>query len=815
MAFMKPKRLSEGFTDFSNISTVRSVGSESKAQIVERLSQKPDMSKIKVRHAKPKLNPFDHNFRKRVAVYCRVSTDKISQTPSLVTQRNYYINYVRMRKDMHMQALYWDKGISATSLQRRAGLVRLLRDAQKGYFDVIIVKNLSRLSRNLMDCMRIIYFLRELPHPVGIIFEEEKLFTLDSRADFMLQMLAILAQEESHKKSEAITWSIRKRYELGLFMKFDVLGYRRETTNKLKINPEEAPTLQLIFTMYLAGCNPTMIAEVLNMLKLKKHSHEYVDGKRFREGKVDWTKSSVINVLKNEKCCGDVEAQKTVTPSFLDHKSVPNTGQAPSYHAVNQHDAVVDPADYYLAQRLMFANRRGWKHGIQEMKIYDSGCLLGGVSTVPNWYGFTAEDYNRACLRAYGTEEQRLQEIEKQIMKDNEEFEENDKEENSIVDTDTDNKVCDFPEMLAVDSDDYESFPEENVSETTEDTHPSESFAKHVKTLREELKKTRIENAPNIETCRAEFFPLTEKVCITFDHLGSTFNKFSFNRLNEGSDSVITDVEMIYNPVEQALIVRKAQGSTPKTVNWVKGKNNKYDMKRCCTKGLSSSIYQNMKWNPSYKYRIVGRAFEYSGETMLIFFLDSFTEIVPAKVFKQEEKKEATQRKRKRKFEDGALDDDIVLPELEDIKFEEGTDITERRSSVIYFYGNTLKDERELTLKDLGKDKYSAERISHMLKNGLKPAEGWEYLKGMAVMGKNRLTIFPESWADSFGDNASNNRDERLKAYLKRAGPSGAAESSESVGSMGKGKPYGWTVGLMLPTMDTVNEMIAELKSSA
>ena len=102
-----------------------------------------------------------------------------------------------------------------------------------------------------------------------------------------------------------------------------------------------------------------------------------------------------------------------------------------------------------------------------------------------------------------------------------------------------------------------------------------------------------------------------------------------------------------------------------------------------------------------------------------------------------------------------------------------------------------------------------------MLKNGLKPAEGWEYLKGMAVMGKNRLTIFPESWADSFGDNASNNRDERLKAYLKRAGPTVSAESSESLGSMGKGKPYGWTVGLMLPTMDTVNEMIAELKSSA
>lgn len=111
-----------------------------------------------------------------------------------------------------------------------------------------------------------------------------------------------------------------------------------------------------------------------------------------------------------------------------------------------------------------------------------------------------------------------------------------------------------------------------------------------------------------------------------------------------------------------------------------------------------------------------------------------------------------------------------------------------------------MKDESKLTLEDLGNDRYSAERISRMIERGLEPAEGWEYLKGMAVVSKHRLIIFPEAWVDSFGDNVLNRRDERLQTYLKRAGP------------IEEGTAYGWTVGVKLPTMKMVEEKIEELK---
>ena len=57
------------------------------------------------------------------------------------------------------------------------------------------------LSRNLMDCMNIVKELRNLEHPVGILFETENMYTLGENMDFTIQILSLVAQEESHRCS--------------------------------------------------------------------------------------------------------------------------------------------------------------------------------------------------------------------------------------------------------------------------------------------------------------------------------------------------------------------------------------------------------------------------------------------------------------------------------------------------------------------------------------------------------------------------------------------------------------------------------------
>ena len=85
MDFAEPKSLAEGFTDFSSLIASSPSGPETKEQVIQRFTQVRDMSNITVIPAKPDINPFDTNVRKEVAVYCRVSTDNISQTPSFLT----------------------------------------------------------------------------------------------------------------------------------------------------------------------------------------------------------------------------------------------------------------------------------------------------------------------------------------------------------------------------------------------------------------------------------------------------------------------------------------------------------------------------------------------------------------------------------------------------------------------------------------------------------------------------------------------------------------------------------------------------------
>ena len=806
MEFERPGRLADGLGSFSNIIQNIPVGPETKEQIYERLYRNRDMSKITVTPAIPDVNPFDPRFRKRVAIYCRVSTDNLAQTPSFITQQKYYLKYVRERPELRMVAMYKDEGLTATSIQNRGGLVRLLRDAEMGKFDMIIVKNLSRLSRNLMDCMRIIFKLRMLPKPIGILFETEKLYTLNRENDFTLQILALIAQEESHKKSEAVTYAQRQRYEQGNFMVFDILGFDRVGVNKIAINPDEAWTVRLIFMMYLAGYDPTEIADTLCSLGRKKHTHHYVDG-RVREGDTNWNRNSVINVLKNEKQCGNIDAQKTVTPSYLDHKAVKNVGQAPRYHAEDQHNQIIEPPDFYTVQKMLASNRGGWKYGLQNLEIYNNGIFSGGVLTIPNWYGFNSEDYNRACLRAHGIDETTLEEIEGRIRNEN---------NNTRM---TPQPVPEeIPSMIEVDSDDYENFPEEKMSEndTSEIEKPKESFFSWVAHLRErEAAKKKVNklrwgktDLTNIEYCRGEFFSLREKIMLTMDHRGIQFNKFAFIRLSEGAGEPVLQIELIYFPLEKMLIFRKADKESPSTIGWVKENNGKFFMKRCGTKGVSDSIYTNMSWNTEYKYRIIGRAVEHGRETFLVFFLDQPIKNVPInKNVIENSIKEKPNRKKKRSFVDGYLPEDIILPDLDDISLVETAlprQIKDNpKSDAIYYDEQTNKDETSLTLEDLGPDRYSPERIRHLMQRGLSPAEGWSYLQGMASIHKNSFSIFQEDWADNFGSNIYDGRDAQLQLYL---------DSRDNIDS--DPVPYGWTVGLHLPTKETVKESIANLRNS-
>lgn len=99
-----------------------------------------------------KIDALGANRKKlRVAAYVRVSTDSDDQLVSLETQKNHYESYIKARSDWDFAGLYYYEGISGTKMAKRDGLLKMLEDCDKGKIDYIIVKSISRFSRNTVE----------------------------------------------------------------------------------------------------------------------------------------------------------------------------------------------------------------------------------------------------------------------------------------------------------------------------------------------------------------------------------------------------------------------------------------------------------------------------------------------------------------------------------------------------------------------------------------------------------------------------------------------------------------------------------------
>lgn len=75
-----------------------------------------------------------------IAAYCRVSTDKSDQLNSLETQKEFFLEYTKRTGD-NLVKLYADEGISGTKIKNRKEFQRMLADAEKDLFDMVVVKD--------------------------------------------------------------------------------------------------------------------------------------------------------------------------------------------------------------------------------------------------------------------------------------------------------------------------------------------------------------------------------------------------------------------------------------------------------------------------------------------------------------------------------------------------------------------------------------------------------------------------------------------------------------------------------------------------
>jgi len=173
----------------------------------------------------------------RVAAYARVSTDSREQLVSLDAQRSHYETSIKSNPNWEYVGLYYDEGVSGTSMAKRDGLIKMLDDCEAGKIDFIIIKSISRFARNTTECLEAVRKLIKLK--VFIYFEKENINTGDMENELLLTIFSSLAESESISISENEKWSIEKRFQNGTYVvAYPPYGYKNED-GLMVINEDE------------------------------------------------------------------------------------------------------------------------------------------------------------------------------------------------------------------------------------------------------------------------------------------------------------------------------------------------------------------------------------------------------------------------------------------------------------------------------------------------------------------------------------------------------------------------------------------------
>ena len=136
----------------------------------------------------------------RMVGYGRVSTDHEEQRDSLEHQQAFFQDFARARGHTLVR-VYADQGISGKWLKKRDGFLQMLRDAERGEFELVVVKDISRFARNTVDSLESIRRLKALG--IECIFVNNSLKVL-GESEFIVTIMAAIAQEESANLSKRV-----------------------------------------------------------------------------------------------------------------------------------------------------------------------------------------------------------------------------------------------------------------------------------------------------------------------------------------------------------------------------------------------------------------------------------------------------------------------------------------------------------------------------------------------------------------------------------------------------------------------------------
>lgn len=269
----------------------------------------------------------------KAAIYCRLSDEDKEKSgeasESIQNQKSMLTNYARER-GWEIFDIYCDENFSGIDSERPE-YKRLLNDAEKRKFEIILCKTQSRFSRNMEHTER---YLNGLFDEWGIRFigvvdnvDTSQKFNKKSR-----QINGLINEWYLEDLSENVKAVLKNKHKDGKSTRpFMPYGFKKNASdkNKTEIDEPAAKVVREIFKLFLKGISAFEIAEILNEKNIpspqeykRKNGEKLNLPRKNPDGK--WTAQAILRTIKNPMYAGDLVHNIYSKPSYKSKKVIKN-----------------------------------------------------------------------------------------------------------------------------------------------------------------------------------------------------------------------------------------------------------------------------------------------------------------------------------------------------------------------------------------------------------------------------------------------------------------------------------------------------------
>lgn len=294
-----------------------------------------------------------------VAIYIRLSKEDetIGESESIQNQKKLLTKYVKEQK-YTLVDIYIDDGYTGTNFNR-PGFQKMLKDIETGKVNMVITKDLSRLSRDYIGTGE--YVEKWFPlHNVRYVALTDNIDTfLDNSNNDIAPFKAILNDMYAKDLSKKIRTALHTMQSEGKWVGgCPPFGYRVDLNDKnhLVIDEVEAPIVKRIFNMFVGGIRISKIKCIFNDEKVPTFS--VTRNRNFiRNGNNGniygyWCNATIKKILQNRLYTGDMIQNRRSRLSYKYRKIICNPKE--SWIVVeNTHEAIIDKNTFNKVQKIL------------------------------------------------------------------------------------------------------------------------------------------------------------------------------------------------------------------------------------------------------------------------------------------------------------------------------------------------------------------------------------------------------------------------------------------------------------------------------